>query len=481
MTAYKKLTPELAQELEAIVGPGRFQFGDKVKEEYSHDEMPIYGRHLPEAVVLAETTEEVSEVMKLCWANDVPVTVRGAGTGLVGGCVPICGGIVLSTARMNRILRYDMKNLVVHTQPGVLLCDLAADALAHGLMYPPDPGEKTATVGGNVSTNAGGMRAVKYGVTRDYVLAMTVVLPDGRIMKLGKTVCKTSSGYSLLHLMIGSEGTLGVITELTLKLIPKPLRDVSLILPFENIAKAIASVPSIKLANLDPQSIEFMERDIVDSSAAFTGNPVFPTAVNGQEAGAYILVTLVGESEEELTLKMDRLGQVAEEAGAFDTLVVWTDNLKKDVWAARSAFLTVIEAETRLLDEMDVVVPVDRIAEFLVYTHDEAEKQGVYVRSFGHAGDGNLHIYCCSNDLEEDEFKRRVKKLMDACYHKCTEFEGQVSGEHSIGHAKKEYLRESVGDTAYGLMGAIKRVFDPDGILNPGKVCHDAGEEAATC
>ncbi len=280
--------------------------------------------------------------------------------------------------------------------------------------------------------------------------------------------------------MIGSEGTLGVITELTLKLIPKPLRDVSLILPFANIAEAIASVPAIKLANLDPQSIEFMERDIVDSSAVFTGSPVFPTVVNGREAGAYILVTLVGGSEEELTLKMDRLGQVAEEAGAFDTLVVWTDNLKKDVWAARSAFLTVIEAETKLLDEMDVVVPVDRIAEFLVYTHDEAEKQGVYVRSFGDAGDGHLHIYCCSNDLEEEEFKRRVKNLMDACYHKCAEFEGQVSGEHAIGHAKKAYLRESVGDTAYGLMGAIKQVFDPKGILNPGKVCHDpeGGETA---
>ena len=474
MASYNKLSPAAAEKLRAVVGEGRFQYGDAVREEYSHDEMPIYGRCLPEAVCLAESTEEVSAILKICHEENVPVTVRGAGTGLVGGCVPIAGGIVLSTMRMNKILSYDMNNLVVHTQPGVRLCDLAADALAHGLMYPPDPGEKTATVGGNVSTNAGGMRAVKYGVTRDYVLAMTVVLPDGQIMKLGKTVCKTSSGYSLLHLMIGSEGTLGVITELTLKLVPKPRMDVSLILPFSDIATAIASVPAIKLANLDPQSIEFMERDIVDSSAAFTGNAVFPTVVNGKEAGAYILVTLIGEGEAELTAKMDRLGEVAEKAGAYDTLVVWTDGLKKDVWAARSAFLTVIEAETKLLDEMDVVVPVDRIAEFLVYTHDEAERQGVYVRSFGHAGDGNLHIYCCSNDLEEDEFKRRVKRLMDACYAKCTEFEGQVSGEHSIGHAKKAYLRESVGETAYGLMGAIKQVFDPKGILNPGKVCHDA-------
>ena len=473
MPRYNTLTPELAEKLCSITGQSRFQYGEQVKEDYSHDEMPIYGKYLPEAVCFVETTEETAAIMKLCHDNKIPVTVRGAGTGLVGGCVPVHGGIVLCTAKMNRILSYDMNNLVVHTQPGVLLCDLAADALAHGLMYPPDPGEKTATVGGNVSTNAGGMRAVKYGVTRDYVLAMTVVLPNGEIMKLGKTVCKTSSGYSLLHLMIGSEGTLGIITELTLKLVPKPVRDVSLILPFKDIATAIASVPSIKLANLDPQSIEFMERDIVDSSAAFTGNAVFPTVINGQEAGAYILVTLIGDSEAELTLKMDRLGEVAEKAGAYDTLVVWTDNLKKDVWAARSAFLTVIEAETKLLDEMDVVVPVDRIADFLVYTHEEAVRQGVYVRSFGHAGDGNLHIYCCSNELEEDEFKRRVAILMEKCYAKCTEFEGQVSGEHSIGHAKKVFLRQSVGDTAYGLMGAIKQVFDPDGILNPGKVCHD--------
>lgn len=473
MASYQKLSPALAQRLCSIVGERRFQSGGQVKEEYSHDEMPIYGSHLPEAVCLPETTEEVSQIVRLCHDNRIPVTVRGAGTGLVGGCVPIHGGIVLCTTKMNKILSYDRSNLVVCTQPGVLLCDLAADALAHGLMYPPDPGEKTATVGGNVSTNAGGMRAVKYGVTRDYVLAMTVVLPNGEIMKLGKTVCKTSSGYSLLHLMIGSEGTLGVITELTLKLVPKPLRDVSLILPFKDIATAIASVPAIKLANLDPQSIEFMERDIVDSSAAFTGSAVFPTVINGREAGAYILVTLVGDNESELTMKMDRLGEVAQQVDAYDVLVVWTDSLKKDVWAARSAFLTVIEAETKLLDEMDVVVPVDKIADFLVYSHDVAEENGVRLRSFGHAGDGNLHLYCCANHMEEADFKRRVKRIMDSCYAKCTEFQGQVSGEHSIGHAKKAYLRESVGATAYGLMGAIKQVFDPEGILNPGKVCTD--------
>lgn len=472
MPAYKKLTEPVLERLRRVLGEA-LVFGEAVKEDFSHDEMPIYGKFAPEAVCFPSSTEEVAEVMRICCEECVPVTVRGAGTGLVGGCVPLCGGLVLSTERMNSILAYDMNNLTVTIQPGVLLRDLAADALAHGLMYPPDPGEKTSTVGGNVSTNAGGMRAVKYGVTRDYVLAMTVVLPSGEVLKLGKAVCKTSSGYSLLHLMIGSEGTLGVITELTLKLIPKPIMDVSLLLPFEEISAAIASVPAIKLANLEPQSIEFMERDIVESSAEFTGNPVFPTLVNGRDVGAYILVTLVGGSEAELTAKMDRLAEVAERAGAFDVLVVWTDNLKKDVWAARSAFLTAIEADSKLLDEMDVVVPVDRIAEFLAFARAEAEKNGLRLRAFGHAGDGNLHIYCCSNELEEAEFKRRCKLAMDSCYKKCDEFQGQVSGEHAIGHAKKDYLRLSAGETAYGLMAAIKQVFDPKGILNPGKVCHD--------
>lgn len=473
MANYNKLTPELLEQLKNIVGADRFQAGEDINPDYAHDEMPIYGKYMPECVCDVLTTEEVSAIMKLCNDNLIPVTVRGAGTGLVGGAVPLYGGVIIRTARMNKILEYDMKNLCVHIQPGVLLCDLAADALDHGLMYPPDPGEKTATVGGNVSTNAGGMRAVKYGVTRDYVLAMTVVLPNGDIIELGKSVCKTSSGYSLLHLMVGSEGTLGVVTQLTMKLIPAPKADVSLILPFADIETAIASVPTIKLAGLDPQSIEFAERDIVDSSAAFTGNQVFPTDVDGEEVGAYILLTLVGDNEDVLDAKMEVVAELMEEIGAYDILVVDTPSLKKDVWAARSAFLTCIEADTKLIDELDVVVPVDRIAEFLNYTHDVGVEEGIRIRSFGHAGDGNLHIYCCSNELEEAEFIARTKRVMDKCYAKCEEMNGQVSGEHAIGHAKKAYLKSSVGDRAYGLMTAIKQVFDPNLILNPGKVCTD--------
>lgn len=471
MYDYNELTAEIIDQLSAVVGEGNIAHGEDVHADYSHDEMPIYGTHMPEAVVFPESTEQVSGVMKICYDNNIPVTVRGAGTGLVGGSTPLYGGVVLCTMHMNKILEYDMNNLNVRVQPGVRLCELAADALEHDLLYPPDPGEKTGSVGGNVSTNAGGMRAVKYGTTRDYVLAMTAVMPNGEIMEIGKAVTKTSSGYSLLHLIIGSEGTLGVITELTLKLLPNPQEDISFLLPFENIDLAIAAVPKVKLAGLDPQSIEFMERDIVDSSANYTGSKIIPTVVDDKEVGAYILVTLDDADQDEIFQRAERLAEVADEAGAYNTLVISDSSDKAAVWAARSAFLTVIEADTELLDEMDVVVPVDRIAEFLEYTHELGEKYGVQIRSFGHAGDGNLHIYCGANGMDVEDFKQRAAKVMADSYTKCAELKGQVSGEHGIGHAKKEYLRESVGDTAIEMMAGIKKVFDPKGILNPGKIC----------
>ena len=214
-----------------------------------------------------------------------------------------------------------------------------------------------------------------------------------------------------------------------------------------------------------------MERDIVDSSAEYTGNKVIPTVVNDKEAGAYILVTLDGNDEDEIFQRAETLAEIGDELGAYDTLMLRDAADKAAVWAARSAFLTVIEAETDLLDEMDVVVPVDRIAEFLSFVHDVGVKNDVRIRSFGHAGDGNLHIYCCGNDIEQEEFLVKSRMVMKEAYAKCAELGGQVSGEHGIGHAKKHYLRASVGDTAHNMMTGIKQVFDPNFILNPGKVC----------
>lgn len=471
MTRYGELTAELIQQLESIVGADNCLTDDAIGDDYTHDEMPIYGSCAPQAVCLPASTEEVSAVMRLCSEHSIPVTVRGAGTGLVGGCVPLFGGVVLCTMRMDGILEYDKENLTVRVQPGVRLCDLIEDVAAHGLFYPPDPGEKTGSIGGNVVTNAGGMRAVKYGTTRDYVLAATVVLPSGEVLELGRAVTKTSSGYSLLHLVIGSEGTLAIVTEITLKLVPKPEASTSFIMPFADIDAAIASVPFIRLAGLDPQSIEFMERDIVVDAEEHTGNQVFPGDVDGEAVGAYILVTLDGSDEDEIFQRAEKLAEIAEEAGAFDVLVIDQPSEKEAVWQVRDALLTVIEHDADLLDEMDVVVPPNKIPGFLGYVYGVGAELGLRIRSFGHAGDGNLHIYCVGNGMDEEQFKQKAAAVMEQAYAKCSELGGQVSGEHGIGHAKKAYLRESVGDTAYELMTGIKKVFDPQGILNPGKVC----------
>lgn len=384
MLSYRNITDEIVRQLDQIV-PGRVAVGEKINDDFSHDEMPIYGKYMPEAIVEVQTTEEVAAVLRLCHEAHIPVTPRGAGTGLVGGAVAVSGGIILSTTRMNRILSYDLENLFVHVQPGVLLRDLQEDTAKHGLMYPPDPGEKSATLGGNVSTNAGGMRAVKYGTTRDYVKAMTVVLPTGEVVRLGSSVCKTSSGYSLLQLIAGSEGTLGVITELVLKLVPLPGAEVSLMIPFETLEECIGAVPQFRMRRIQPQSLEFMERDIILSSESYLGKNVFPHTINGTDVGAYLLMTLEGESMETLEPEIERAAEAALEFGAIDILLADTPVKKREVWAARGSFLEAIMAESEFLDECDVVVPISKIPAFLHFVHGLQEEIGLTVKSFGHA------------------------------------------------------------------------------------------------
>ena len=470
MPNYNSVTPEIIAQLEQVV-PGRVVVGADVNPDYSRDEMPIYGTRMPEVSIDVLTTEEVAGIVKICYENNIPVTTRGAGTGLAGGCTPICGGVVICTMRMNKILSYDLENFAVTVQPGVLLQQLADDALQHGCMYPPDPGEKMATLGGNVSTNAGGMRAVKYGCTRDYVRAMTVVLPTGEITHFGSTVSKTSSGYSLTNLMIGSEGTLGIITELTLKLIPAPKATISLMAPFEDLDACISTVPKVFMNHFKPQALEFFEREILISSEEYLGKQVFPRQIEGTDVGAYLLMTFDGDSDDELDPLVERAAEMLLEEGAMDVLVADTAPKLKDTWAARSSFLEGIEEQTKLLDECDVVVPVNKIADYVRYVNETGDKFDFTVKYFGHAGDGNLHIYTCSNDMELDEFKKQVDVFMSAIYKKAMELGGQISGEHGIGMGKVKYLAEAVGPVNMQLMQGIKKVFDPKMILNPGKVC----------
>ena len=471
MGQYNKVTADVIEKLKAIA-PNRVFVGEEINEDYIHDEMPIYGKFAPEVVIEAASTEEISEVMKVCNENCIPVIPRGAGTGLAGGAVAIEGGVVLCTTRMNKILEYDMENLSVRVQPGVLLQNLADDAATRGLLYPPDPGEKFATLGGNVSTNAGGMRAVKYGTTRDYVRAMTVVLPTGEIVNFGSNVNKTSTGYSLLNLMIGSEGTLGIITELTLKLVPAPKEIISLIVPFEDLNACIGAVPKVLLSGLNPQALEFMEKDIVEMSEKYLEKQVFPQVIDGVEAGAYLLISFDGDSMEELEQISEQVSEILFEEGAIDILVADTPELKKNAWAARGSFLEAIQADTPELDECDVVVPISKIATYLEYVNSLAEKYDVRIKSFGHAGDGNLHIYVCRDELPQDEWETKCKAAMDDMYAEADRIGGLVSGEHGIGHAKQEYLEKCVGPVEMQLMQNIKKVFDPNLILNPGKVCY---------
>ncbi len=471
MSDYQQVTPQFIEALKKISGD-RVMVGPDVNPDYARDEMPIYGTRMPSVSIDVLTTEEISAIMKLCYGNNIPVTCRGAGTGLVGACTPIAGGVVLCTMRMKQILEYDLDNFVVRVQPGVLLNDLAEDALSRGLLYPPDPGEKFATLGGNVATNAGGMRAVKYGATRDYVRAMTVVLPTGEVIRLGATVSKTSSGYSLLNLMVGSEGTLGIITELTLKLIPAPKQTVSLVCPFGDLAAAISAVPMFKKNHMSPQALEFFEREILISSEEFLGKAVFPRTVEGQEVGAYLLVTFDANSQDEIDALVEQGAELVLKAGALDVLVADTPAKIRDSWAARSSFLEGIEEQTRLLDECDVVVPVSHIPDFVLYIKEIDREFDFSVKMFGHAGDGNLHVYTCSNDMEEEPFKAQVARFMEKLYAKTTELGGQISGEHGIGMGKVSYLEQSVGPVNIRLMREIKKVFDPKLILNPGKVCY---------
>jgi len=447
------------------VMPGRVFSGEAISTDYDHDEMTIYGHYMPQAVLQALTTQEISQVLVYCNREGIAVTPRGAGTGLCGGCVAKHGGIVLSTERMKKVLEVDTRNMTATVEPGVLLMEFPKSLEGTGLFYPPDPGEKTATMGGNAMTNAGGMRAVRYGVTRDYVLGMEVVLASGEVVHLGGKSVKTSSGYSLLNLMVGSEGTLGILTKLTVKLLPEPRTNVSLLIPFADLDACIEAVPEVLGCGCEPTAVEFMEREVIACAEQYLGKQ-FPDT----SADAYLLVRLDGASMEALYPSIDTLTELVLKLGACDVLLADTDERKESIWNARGAFLEAIKGSTTSMDECDVVVPRDRIAEFVKKSVAIGRQLNVRVCSFGHAGDGNLHIYVCQDGLSDDLWQDTVDKAMEMLYAQARLLGGEVSGEHGVGHAKKDFLEQSVGHAQIELMRGIKKVFDPNGILNPGKI-----------
>ena len=462
---YKKVDEKDVEYLRTLVDADRILVGDEISEDYSHDELGTVANY-PEVLMRVLSTEEVSAIMKYAYEQNIPVVVRGSGTGLVGACVPIYGGIMLETTLMNHILELDTENLTVTVEPGVLLMELSKFVEENDLFYPPDPGEKSATIAGNISTNAGGMRAVKYGVTRDYVRGLTVVMPNGEVLELGGKIVKNSSGYSLKDLVIGSEGTLCVITRAVLKLLPLPKKTLSLLVPFDTFTEAAAVVPKIIKSKAIPTAIEFMERQTILFAEDFLGKK-FPDT----KSNAYILLTFDGNTKEQVEAEYEVVADLCLSEGAKDVYIVDTDERKDSVWSARGAFLEAIKASTTEMDECDVVVPRNRVAEFINYTHDLEKELNIRIPSFGHAGDGNLHLYLCRDELGQKEWEEMLDTAMDKLYAKSLEFDGLVSGEHGIGYAKRKYLFNDYGEYEMGLMDGIKHAFDPKNILNPKKVC----------
>ncbi|HHY10221.1 MAG TPA: FAD-binding protein [Firmicutes bacterium] len=460
---YTKLVPRDIAYFEKLIGGENVFVGDAIVEDYAHDELGD-ARAFPEVVLLPGSAQEVAAIVRYANEKNIPVTTRGSGTGLCGGCVAIHGGILLSTARLNRILEIDADNLTATVESGVVLLDFQEAVEKIGFFYAPDPGEKSAAVGGTVATNAGGMRAVKYGVTRDHVIGLEVVLPNGELVNLGGKIAKNSSGYSLLHLMIGSEGTLGIITKITVKLLPLPQRVLSLLVPFPSLAQAIGTVPKIIRSRLIPQAVEFMERDVILSAEKYLGRS-FPH----KTAPAYLLLRFDGAGARELEELYQVAAEICLQEGAEDVLIADTPERQEGIWAARDAFLEALKAESDM-DEVDIVVPRDKIAALVEYTKELEKEYGVRTCSFGHAGDGNTHIYILRDGLDKELWQGKMEEMMTKLYVKGSELGGQISGEHGIGLSKRQYLIDDLGETLIGLQRGIKEVFDPHNILNPGKV-----------
>jgi len=466
MSEYKKMDEKDLEVISTFLDRDRILWKDEIKEEYSHDEL-AFERSYPDMVARVTSAEEVSKLLAYANEKHIPVTPRGAGTGLVGAAVAIEKGLMIDTTLMNHILELDEENLTLTVEPGVLIMEVRSFVEEKGFFYPPDPGEKSATIGGNISTNAGGMTAVKYGVTRDFVRALQVVLADGTILELGGKVVKNSSGYDLKNMIIGSEGTLAFITKAVLRLVPLPKCNVSLLIPFPTLAQAIRTVPLIIKSKAIPTAIEFMEREVILDAEEYLGRK-FPD----NQADAYLLLKFDGNTKEEIEKYYDDVAQICLEQGAIDLLIADTEERSTPVWKTRGAFLEAIKGTTTMMDEVDVVVPRNRVNDFVEFVHELRQEIGIRIKSFGHAGDGNLHVYILRDDLPEDKWHDLLNKAMDRMYEKARELKGQVSGEHGIGLVKQPYLKESLPAESLALMRGVKKAFDPNNILNPGKVCY---------
>ena len=463
---FTKIDEKLLSALRNIVGDKNVLTDVEDIEPYSHDEVAELNV-VPEAVVRARSTDQVSRVMQLASNEHFPVTPRGAGKGLSGGAVAVDGGIVLSLEKMNEILEIDEENLMARVQPGVITGDLHRAVEAVGLFYPPDPASlDSCSLGGNIAENAGGPRAIKYGVTHNYVCGLTAVLPSGAVTHLGGKVVKNVTGYDLLQLLIGSEGTLGIVTEATLRLIPLPQNRIDLLVPFDDFRKAAESVSAIIKSRIVPVALEFMERDSI-----LAVEKLKDMEVPYSEAAAHLLITLDGNDENYLEEECEKIGEICLEHDAIEVLVADNSQIREQLWSARKLIIEALQALSpeRIMDTQDIVVPRTELPVLLDRIKEVADRYGLNIINFGHSGDGNVHVNIIK-DMPEEQWKRDAPKAAEEIYRIAISLGGKITGEHGIGVTRKGVLSLGADEAQIEIMKGIKTALDPHGILNPGKI-----------
>jgi len=462
----KQLITQHIETFQSIVGDKYVFVDEEVLSNYAHDETEDL-HYLPDVVVKPGSAEEISAILKICHQYKIPVTPRGAGTGLSGGALPHLGGVLLSIERLNKIIDIDERNLQVTTETGVITEVLQDAVKTKGLFYPPDPSSRgSCMIGGNIAENSGGPKAVKYGVVKDYVLNLEVVLPTGEIIWTGANVLKNATGYNLTQLVVGSEGTLGIVTKAVLKLLPLPKYDLLMLVPFRSPENACAAVSAIFMAGYTPSAMEFMERDAIEWSMRYIDNCIVPMSDDIQ---AHLLIEVDGNDMDVLMKEMEGISEVVMSFDCGEILFADDAQQKAELWKLRRRVGEAVKSHS-VYKEEDTVVPRAELPVLLKGVKDIGTKYGFKSVCYGHAGDGNLHVNIIKGDLSDEEWNGSLKDGIKEIFELTKRLGGTISGEHGIGLVQKDYLPIGFDDVQMRLMKEIKRIFDPHNILNAGKI-----------
>ena len=463
--SYHKINKEDRLYFQSIVGESNIFYSEEVLLEYSHDETEDLS-FLPEVVIKPQNTEQISEIMKYCNSNNIPVTPCGARTGLSGGSLPVESGLVLSLEKLNSIVEIDERNLQAKVEPGVINEVFQNKVKDKGLFYPPDPASKgSCMLGGNIAANSGGPKALKYGVTKDYVLNLEVVLPTGEIIWTGANVLKNSTGYNLTQLMVGSEGTLGIITKIVFRLIPLPTKDITMLVPFNSAERACEAVSAVFRAGITPSALEFIERDAIDWTLKHTD--ISMNIEDGVEA--HLLIEVDGDNFDVLYSDCEKIAKVLEEFESGEILIADSSTEKENLWKLRRSVAESVKANS-VYKEEDTVVPRAELAKLLKGVKQIGKKYGFKSICYGHAGDGNLHVNIIKGEMTDECWEHELTKGIREIFELTKSLGGTLSGEHGIGLVQKDYMDIVFSDKEIELQKGIKKLFDPNNILNPGKI-----------